>query len=329
LVYFIEGEPEGADDKSGLKRLITNYKSSGVAALISLPLALATGTPKYLLHWSEALPIVELITPIAESKFKKISNYLAASGLTMYSLMFESFATAVVEGSNSFLIAAMKDKALEIKDSTESGGKIFSTEGFYGVQTLITEKDRKDSPTYDHFHKMKESVTVQLKDGPEVDIIAFNPTENLYLVKKHGDNENDFAYSLDLQSINTDFWDYTYQTHCIRDTKFSLIVNNHEHSYLQKNPLSKIELIKALGDGPLFEDNEFKLYKIRDLFCVETQNKAWVSLDMALRLFDLDAKLWMNNETDEENNNYQRPVKNFFQSAIDTTLEHFVAPLFQ
>ncbi len=92
---------------------------------------------------------------------------------------------------------------------------------------------------------------------------------------------------------------------------------------------SKIELIKALGDGPLFEDNEFKLYKIRDLFCVETQNKAWVSLDMALRLFDLDAKLWINNETDEENNNGQRPVKNFFQSAIDTILEHFVAPIFQ
>jgi hypothetical protein len=224
----------------------------------------------------------------------------------------------------------MKDKVLEIKDSIKNRTKIFSTEGFYGVKTLIAEKDWKDSPTYEHFHRMQEPVTVELKDGTEVDIIAFNPTKNLYLVKKHGDNKNDFAYSLDLQSINTNLWDYTYQTHWIPDTKTSLIVNNNEYNYLRKNPLSKIELIKALEDGPLFEDKGFKLYKIRDLFCIETQDKALVSLDMALRLFDLDAKLWINNETDEEeNNNYQNPLKKFIQSASDTILEHFLAPIFQ
>jgi hypothetical protein len=108
--YNLLNNNEEADDKSVLKRLITNYKSSGVAAFISLPVALATGTPEYLLHCSQALPILELITPIAESKFKKISNYLAASSLTMYSLIFESFVTAVAEGSNSFLITAMKDQ---------------------------------------------------------------------------------------------------------------------------------------------------------------------------------------------------------------------------
>ena len=310
------------------KQFLKKYKNSGIAALTSLPIALATGSPRYLLHCSQALPLLELITPIAESKFKKFSSYLAATSLTMYSLMFESLATAVAEGTNSFLITAMKDKVLEIKDSNDNRLNTFMEEGFFNIETFIHQKvDLNDSHTFDHFHDIEKPIRVQLKNDSNVDIIAFNPSENLYLVKKS--NENDFAYILDLNSIDTNFWDYTYETHLIDDTEFSLIINKREHQQLQKNRLSKMELMRTLEDGPLLENNGFKLYKIRDLFCVETQDRAWVSLDMASKLFDLDTEFFKNNEDDEENKNLLGQFREFFNSASDTLLEHYLAPIFQ